>query len=83
MIEVTLDHMVTVTGIFESGCQVVIIHKEILERLGTPMRHKQFMFMELANGQSNTTMGTIPSICFSISKVSLHCPVQVVKEAPF
>jgi len=47
------------------------------------MKHKQFMFMELANRQSNVTMGTIPSICFSIMEVNLHCQVQVVKEVPF
>jgi len=82
-IEVTLDHMIMVMSIIDISCQVIIIHKDIWERLGTPMKHKQIMFMELANGQSNGTMGTIPSICFSIGKVSLHCPVQVVKEAPF
>src|SRR5882724_12690492 len=53
------------------------------ERLGMPMKHEQVMFMESANGQSNATMGTISSICFSIREVSLHCQVQVVKEAPF
>src|SRR5882724_5285710 len=58
MIEVTLDHMVTVTGIIDSGCQVVIICKDIWERLGMPMKHKQVMFMESANGQSNATMGS-------------------------
>jgi len=47
------------------------------------MKHEQVMFMELANGQSNTTMGSIPSICFSIGEVSLYCQVQIVKEAPF
>src|SRR5882724_11040908 len=43
----------------------------------------QVMFMESANGLSNVTMGMIPSICFSIGEVSLHCQVQVIKEAPF
>src|SRR5882724_9109020 len=79
MIEVTLDHTVMVMGIIKNGCQVVIIHKDIWERLGKPMKHKQVMFMESANGQSNTTMGSIPSICFSIGEVSLYCQVQVVK----
>jgi len=46
VIEVTLDHTVTVTGIIDSGCQVIIIHKDIWERLGTPMKHEQVMFME-------------------------------------
>src|SRR5882724_3999930 len=59
------------------------IHQDIWERLGMPMKHKQVMLMELANGQSNATMGSIPSICFSIGEVSLYCQVQVVKEAPF
>src|SRR5882724_9834603 len=71
-IEVTLDHTVMVMGIIDSGCQVIIIHKDIWERLGMPMKHEQVMFMESANGQSNRTMGSIPSICFSIKEVSLH-----------
>jgi len=73
MIEVTLDHMVMVTGIINSGCQVIIIHKDIWERLGTLMKHEQVMFMESANRQSNATMGTIPSICFSFGEVNFHC----------
>jgi len=34
MIEVTLDNMIMVTGIMNSGCQVIIICKDIWERLG-------------------------------------------------
>ena len=79
MIEVTL---VMVTGTIDSSYQVVIISKDLWQRLGTPMKHVQIMFMEFANGQSNASMGMIPSIFFSISKVSLHCLVQVVKDAP-
>jgi len=58
------------------------ICKDIWERLGMPMKHEQVMFMESANGQSNATMGSIPSICFSIGEVSPYCQVQVIKEAP-
>jgi len=83
MIEVTLDGTITVTGIIDSGCQVVIICRDIWEKLGTPMKHEQVMFMESANGQANMTMGTIPSICFSFGEVSLYCLVQVVRNAPF
>src|SRR5882724_6538902 len=36
MIEVTLDGTIMVTGIIYSGCQVIIIVKDIWERLGTP-----------------------------------------------
>jgi len=83
MIEVTLDRTITVTGIIDSGCQVVIIRRDIWEKLSTPMKHEQVMFMESANGQANMTMGMIPSICFSVGEVSLYCSVQVVRNAPF
>ena len=52
MIEVTLDGTITVTGIIDSGCQVIIIHSNIWEKLGTLMKHKQVMFMESANRQA-------------------------------
>src|SRR5882724_7690192 len=82
-IEVTLDGTITVTGIIDSGCQVVIICRDVWEKLSTPMKHEQVMFMESANGQANMTMGTIPSICFSVGEVILYCSVQVVINSPF
>src|SRR5882724_11335245 len=45
MIEVTLDGTITVMGIIDSGCQVVIIHSNVWGKLGTPMKHEQVMFM--------------------------------------
>jgi len=42
-IEVTLDDTVAVMGIIDSGFQVVIICRDIWERLGTPMKHEQVM----------------------------------------
>src|SRR5882724_1177405 len=72
MIEVPLDGTITVMEIMDSSCQVVIIHSNIWEILRTPMKHKQVMFMESANGQANVTMGTIPSIFFSVGEVSLY-----------
>ena len=68
-------------GIIDSGCQVVIIHSTLWEKLRTPIKHEQVMLMELANRQANETMGTIPSICFSVGEVSLYYSVQVVRNA--
>jgi len=82
MIDVTLDSTITVMGIIDSSCQVIIIFSDIWEKLGTQMKHEQVMFMELANGQANVTLGTIPSICFSVREVRLYCSVQVVRDAP-
>src|SRR5882724_11918337 len=82
-IEVTLDGTITVMGIIDSGCQVIIIRRDVWEKLSTPMKHEKVMFMQLANGQANMTMGTIPSICFSVGEVSLYFSVQVVINSPF
>jgi len=51
-------------------------------KTGTPMKHEQVMFMESANGQSNATMGSIPSICFSIGEVSLYCQFRSSRKPP-
>ena len=82
-IEVTLDGTISVMGIIDSGCQVIIIHSNIWEKISIPMKYEQVMFMEMVNGQANMTMGTIPSICFSVREVSLYCLVQVVRNASF
>src|SRR5882724_9373937 len=74
MIEITLDGTITVTEIKDSSCQVVIIHSNIWEKLRTPMKHKQVMFIESANGQANVTMGIIPSICLSVGEPLLLSP---------
>ena len=82
-LNVILDGTVSVTGILDSGCQVVIICRDIWEKLGAPLKHKWVMFMESANGQANATMGMLPRIWFTVGEINLYCMVQVVWEAPF
>src|SRR5882672_6026820 len=50
MIEVTLDSMIMVMGIINSCCQVMIIFRDIWEKLRTPMKNEQVMFMEADMG---------------------------------
>jgi len=82
-LDMILDGTIPVTGILDSGCQVVIIRRDVWEKLGAPLKHKRVMFMESANGQANATMGTLPRIWFTIGEINLHCTVQVIREAPF
>src|SRR5882724_731162 len=82
-LDVILNGSTMVTGILDSGCQVVIIHRDVWEKLGAPLKHDQLMFMESANSQANFTMGMLPRICFMVGDINLHCMVQVVQEAPF
>ena len=82
-LDIILDGLVSVTGILDSGCQVVIIRRDVWEKLGAPLKHERVMFMESANGQANATMGTLPRIRFTVGEINLYCMVQVVREAPF
>ena len=82
-LDVVLDGTTVVTGILDSSCQVVIIRRDIWEKLGAPLKHNQVMYMESANGQSNVMMGTLPQIRFTVGEINLYCMVQVVQEAPF
>jgi len=89
LIEVTLDSINHSHGIIDSGCQVVII-RMTYGKIGQPMKHEQVMFLESANGQANTTMGTIPSICFwSVKSVSIawsrwsRMPLECLLSLPF
>jgi len=82
-LNIILNGSTSVTGILDSGCQVVIIHQDVWERLGAPLKHDQVMFMESANGQANVTIRMLPRICFMVGDINLHCMVQVVQEAPF
>ena len=45
-LDVILDGMTLVTGILDSGCQVVIFRRDVWERLGAPLKHDRVMFME-------------------------------------
>ena len=82
-LDLILNGMTLVTGILDSGCQVVIIRRDVWERLGAPLKHDRVMFMESANGQSNVTMGTLPCIRFTVGEINLYCVVQVIQDAPF
>jgi hypothetical protein len=41
------------------------------------------MFMEVANGKSNTMKGMLPRVTFCVGDIRLPYPVQVVEEATF
>jgi len=82
-LDVILNGSTAVIGILDSRCQVVIIRRDVWEKLGAPLKHDQVMFMESANSQANVTMGTLQRICFTVRDINLHCMVQVIQEAPF
>ena len=82
-LDMILDGTTSVTGILDSGCQVVIIYRDVWERLGAPLKHNRVMFMESANRQSNVMMGTLPRIHFMVREINLYCTVQVVQDTPF
>ena len=82
-VEIFLNNMVKVDGIIDSGCQVILMRKDIWEQLRIPLYSQKVMSMESANGTKNYTAGLAPKVKITIGPVDLWCPIQVVETAPF
>ena len=82
-IEVLINDEVKSVGILDSGCQVILMRKDVWTQLKVPLHPQKVLSMESANGTRNFTAGLVPRVKFSIGPVNLWCSVQVVETAPF
>jgi len=82
-LELTLNDSVKTEGILDTGCQVILMRKDVWSQLRVPLQSEKVLTMESANGTRNSTTGLIPRVKISIGSVSLICPVQVIENAPF
>lgn len=69
--------------ILDGGAQVVVMRKDIWERLRAPIATGKAMAMESANATTNTTVGLIENHPVQLGPITLHLQIQVVEEAPF
>lgn len=82
-VQLKINDGIDIDGILDSGCQVVLMRKELWQHLRVPLKSQEVITMESANGSRNSTVGLIPRVKFSIGSINLWCPVQVVDGAPF
>jgi hypothetical protein len=69
--------------ILDGGAQVVVMRKDIWERLRTPITASKAMAMESANASTSTTLGLIENHPVQLGPITIYLQIQVVEEAPF
>ena len=69
--------------ILDSGAQVVIMRKDIWEKLGIPIVADKLMNLEAANSARTMTMGLLEDLPVHLGSVTVFLQVQVIEEAPF
>ena len=69
--------------ILDGGAQVVVMRKDIWERLRVPIAASRAMPMESANATTTMTLGLIEDHPIQLGPVTVYLQIQVVEHAPF
>jgi hypothetical protein len=69
--------------ILDGGAQVIVMRKDIWERLRVPIVANRAMPMESANASTTMTLGLIENHPVQLGPVVIHLQIQVVEDAPF
>ena len=69
--------------VLDGGAQVVIMRKDIWERLQIPISQNHTMPMESANSSTTMTLGLVENFPVQLGPVTVYLQIQVVEDAPF
>lgn len=69
--------------ILDSGAQIVVMRRDIWEKLEVPMNSTRATKLESANAQTTSTLGLIEDLRLQISPLVVYLQVQVVPDTPF
>ena len=69
--------------ILDGGAQIVVMRRDIWEKLDCPLTSSKVMTMESANSGSTTTLGVLEDHPIRLGSMTVHLQVQIVKNAPF
>ena len=71
--------------ILDGGAQIVVMRRDIWERLGVPVAANKTMTMESANSGTTTTLSLVENhpVTLGDGDVTIHLQIQVVEDAPF
>ncbi|OJA13432.1 hypothetical protein AZE42_13365 [Rhizopogon vesiculosus] len=71
------------TCILDQGAEIIVMHKDIWQSLGIPLRSDHVMTMESANKSKDAMLGVIENLGFDFGGGEIQLQVQVIKKAPF
>ena len=74
---------VEVECILDSGAQIVIMRRDIWEKLRVPITSSKAMNLEAANSSTTLTMGLVENLPVKMGPITVYLQVQVVQDAPF
>jgi hypothetical protein len=69
--------------VLDSGAQIVVMRRDIWERLRVPIVKSKAIPMESANAVTKTTLGLIENHPIQLGPITLRLQIQVVEDAPF
>lgn len=83
VITLNLAPGVTPECILDGGSQIVVMRRDVWEKLRVPITADRAMKMESANSGTTLTLGEIENFPVKIGPVTVHLQIQVVPSAPF
>src|SRR6201992_1362182 len=69
--------------ILDGGAQIVVMRRDIWEKLQTPITVNKAMSMESANATTTMTLGVLENHPVQLGPITVYLQIQVVNEAPF
>jgi len=69
--------------ILDGGSQIVVIRRDVWERIGAPIAANKAMSMESANSGTTKTLGLIEDYPIKLGPVTVLLQIQVLDDAPF
>ena len=70
-------------AILDTGSQIVVIRRDIVQSLGVPINNQRLIEMEGANGATNWTVGCAENLPLQVGDVTIKVHAHVVEHASF
>ena len=69
--------------ILDGGAQIVVMRKDIWEKLRAPITSSKFMTIESASSGKTTSLGLVEDHPVRLGPITVYLQIQVVDSAPF
>jgi len=82
-LDVLVGNSLNIPAIYDTGSQIIVIRKDIVQSLGIHINTQQLIEMEGANGATNWTVGCAENLSLQVGDVLFKIHAHVVKNASF
>jgi len=82
-LNVLVGNSLNVPAIYDTGSQIIVIRKDIIQSLSIHINTQQLIEMEGANGATNWTVGCAKNLLLQVGDVPFKIHAHVVENASF